>query len=144
MDGGVDISHPIYQEDLLIEQEQSSNVSDHLEAKFHFLLGKREEQSLKDTFADNANMSFGLLSPRGVSALVTPNDDDPLVWQASVDQLRCERSFGPSHVVDGGGDASQVDTIEAFGHERPFGLTHVDDGAQFGITSAVSRTLVDS
>jgi hypothetical protein len=46
-----------------------------------------------------------------------------------VDQLRRERSLRPSHVVDGGGDASQVDNKESFEFERPFtGPSHVDDG----------------
>jgi hypothetical protein len=60
---------------------------------------------------------------------VSPNDDDPLVWQAAVDQLRRERSSGPSHVEDGGGDASQVDIIEVAGYEKPTGLSHVVDGS---------------
>jgi hypothetical protein len=84
------------------------------------LQSKREGKSLKDTLADKANVNFGLLSPRGVSALVTPNDDDRLVRPAAVRQLRRERPSGPTHVVDGGGDASQVDTIEISENYRGF------------------------
>jgi hypothetical protein len=42
--------------------------------------------------------------------------------------IRCERPFGLDHVENGGGDASPVDTIEAFEYVRPSGLSHVEDG----------------
>jgi hypothetical protein len=51
---GADGAHSGTQEDLLIEQGQSSNVSDNLEAKSHFLSDKREGQSFKGTLADGA------------------------------------------------------------------------------------------
>jgi hypothetical protein len=91
-------------------------------------LDKRDGQSLKDTSSGRANVNFGLFSPQGLSALVTSDDGDPLVWKAAVDQLGCERFSGPSHFVDRGGDASQVDTIEVSEYERPYGPGHVEDG----------------
>jgi hypothetical protein len=96
--------------------------------KSQFLLDKSEGQSLEDAAGDRTNVIFGPCSHDGRSTTVSLNDDDPLVWQEAVDQLRREKSSGPCHIVDGGGDASQVDIIEDFWCERPFGLSHVVDG----------------
>jgi hypothetical protein len=65
----------------------------------------------------------------GVPVSMSPSDDDPLACQNAVDQLRRERSLRPSHVADGGGDASQSYHSEGFEFERPyFGPSHVVEG----------------
>jgi hypothetical protein len=64
-----------------------------------------------------------------ITTLTSPNDDDPLVYLEAVDQIRHERSLRTSHVVDGGGDVSQVTSGDHFEFERPyFGPSHVKDG----------------
>jgi hypothetical protein len=45
-----------------------------------------------------------------------------------VEQLRRERPFCPSHIVEGGGDGSEVGQIEEPERERPVGPSHVVDG----------------
>jgi hypothetical protein len=70
----------------------------------------------------------------GVPVSMSPSDDDPLACQNAVDQLRRERSLRPSHVADGGGDASQSYQVDRFEFERPyFGPSHVvvGSGAEF-------------
>jgi hypothetical protein len=42
-------------------------------------LDKSEGQALEDAISHRAGVIARLFSPRGVSALVSPNDDDPLV-----------------------------------------------------------------
>jgi hypothetical protein len=65
----------------------------------------------------------------GVPVSMSPSDDDPLVYQNAVDQLRRERSLRPSHVADGGGDASQSYQVDRFEFVRPyFGPSHVVEG----------------
>jgi hypothetical protein len=65
----------------------------------------------------------------GITALVSPNDDDRLVYLKAVDQIRHERSLRPSHVKDGGGDVSYVNSENHTEFERPyFGPSHVEDG----------------
>jgi hypothetical protein len=74
-------------------------------------------------------LTLALISLGGRPALVSPNDDDPLVWQDAVGELRRERSKGPSPGVEGGGDASQVDIVDEVEYERPyFGPSHVEVG----------------
>jgi hypothetical protein len=53
-------------------------------------------------------LTSALISPCGRAVLASPDDDDPLVYSKAEDQLRCERSLRPSHVVEGGDTASQV------------------------------------
>jgi hypothetical protein len=68
-------------------------------------------------------------SHEGITAFVSPNDDDPLVYLKAVDQIRHERSLRPSHVDVGGGDVSQVNSEDHFEFERPyFGPSHVEVG----------------
>jgi hypothetical protein len=91
---------------------------------------KSEGQLLEDVMAEDepmlASVSF---FPRGSAALASPNDDDPLVYQKVVGQLRREMSLRPSHIEDGGGDASQVCHRDCFEFKRPFGgPSLVDDG----------------
>jgi hypothetical protein len=80
------------------------------------ILDKSEGQLLEDTFTDGADEIFGLSSPSGVSALVSPDDDDQLVNRSAQVQLnmlnpenqdshKYERRIGSNHVVEGGGDA---------------------------------------
>jgi hypothetical protein len=60
---------------------------------------------------------------------VSPNDDDPLAGQEVVDQVRRERSSGPTHVDEGGSDASQFDVVEEIDYERPhLGPSHGEEG----------------
>jgi hypothetical protein len=74
-------------------------------------------------------LTSALISQCGRPVLASPNDDDRLVYSKAWDQLRRERSLRPSHVVEGGGDASQVDISDEDEYERPyFGLSHVEDG----------------
>jgi hypothetical protein len=68
--------------DALIKHGQSSNISHNLGAKSQFLLDKSDGQSLEDTIAGRTNVNFGPFSLGGIPALVSPTDDDPLVWQA--------------------------------------------------------------
>jgi hypothetical protein len=65
--------------DALIEQGHSSTILDNLGAKSQPLIDKNEGQSLEDTIAGRTNASFGPFSLDGTSALVSPNDDDPLI-----------------------------------------------------------------
>jgi hypothetical protein len=92
-------------------------------------MDKSEGQLLEDAKADGPMLTSVPISPKGSAVLVSPNDDDPLVYLKAVDQLRHERSLRPSHVDEGGGDVSQVDYNEHFEFERPyFGPSHVDEG----------------
>jgi hypothetical protein len=42
--------------------------------------------------------------------------------------LLCERSLGPSHVEDGGGDAQKSENSSHLECERSYGPSHVEDG----------------
>jgi hypothetical protein len=72
-------------------------------------------------------LASALISHGGRPVLASPNNDDPLVYSKVWDELRRERSLRPSHVVDGGGDASQVETL-CSKYERSLRPSHVDDG----------------
>jgi hypothetical protein len=92
-------------------------------------MSKSEGQSVEDVKAVEPMLTSVSFIPQGSAALASPIDDDPLASQKDVDQLRRERSLRPSHVVDGGGDASQVVNEECFEFERPFcGPSHIVDG----------------
>jgi hypothetical protein len=60
--------------------------------------------------------------------LVVADGDDPLVTQAAREQLRRERHFGSSHIVEGGGDASSWDEVIQPKCDRPLGSSHVGEG----------------
>jgi hypothetical protein len=92
-------------------------------------MDKSEGQLLEDAKAGRPMLTSVFISPKGSTVLVSPNDDDPLVYLKAVDLLRRERSLRPSHVVDGGGDASHVGNSDHFEFERPYlGPSHVVDG----------------
>jgi hypothetical protein len=94
-------------EDALIEQ--SLNISDNQGVEPQFLRNKSDGQLLEDVKVGGPWSALGLISLGGRSALASPNDDDPLVDQRTSGQLELERSSRPSHVVEGGGDALQVE-----------------------------------
>jgi hypothetical protein len=107
--------HPFNERDInddMIEQGQSSNSSDNLGAKSQLLLGKSENQSLEDAKAGEPMLTLALISLGGRPVLVSPNDDDPLVYQDAVDvvdAVEYERpDSGPGHVEDGGGDVLKL------------------------------------
>jgi hypothetical protein len=58
---------------------------------------------------------------------VSAGSDEPLVTQAAVEQLRHERPFWPSVIIEGGGDESQVGQIEEPECERRIGPSNVVD-----------------
>jgi hypothetical protein len=92
-------------------------------------MDKSEGQLLEDIKVDGPMLTSVPISPKGSAALMSPNDDDPLVYLRAVELLRHERSLRPSHIDAGGGDVSQVDYNEHFEFERPyFGPSHVDEG----------------
>jgi hypothetical protein len=92
-------------------------------------MSKSEGQLLEDVRAGEVMLTSALISQGGRPVLARPNDDDPLVYSQAWDQLRRERSLRPSHVVEGGGDASRVENNEQFEYERPyFGPSHVVEG----------------
>jgi hypothetical protein len=70
------------------------------------LCGKSEEQPPEDTIAGWAGVIAACAIPSGeIPGFVSAGGDGPLVTQAGLVQLRRERSFGLSHIVEGGGDA---------------------------------------
>jgi hypothetical protein len=92
-------------------------------------MSKSEGQLLEDIEKGGPMVTSVLFFPQGNPVSMSPSDDDPLVSQKAVDLLRRERSLRPSHVVEGGGDASQVYQTCRFEFERPcFGPSHVVDG----------------
>jgi hypothetical protein len=93
------------------------------------MMSKSEGQSLEDIEKDGPMVTSVCFPLSGVPVSMSPSDDDPLASQKAVDQLRRERSLRPSHVVDGGGDASQSYQVERFEFERPHsGPSHVVEG----------------
>jgi hypothetical protein len=92
----------------LTEQGQSFECSDNQGGKSRSAMSKSEGQLLEDAKAGGPMLASALISHGGRPVLASPSNDDPLVYSKAVDELRRERSLRPSHVVDGGCDASQV------------------------------------
>jgi hypothetical protein len=113
----------------LSEQGQSSFATDTQGAEAQLATSKSEGQLLEDIEKDGPMVTSVSIFPSGSPVSMSPSDDDALVSQKAVDLLRRESSSRPSHVVDGGGDASQVYQDEMFEFERPYsGPSHVVDG----------------
>jgi hypothetical protein len=113
----------------LAEEDSRSDSNDLSEQGQSSFESKSEGQLVEDVKAVEPMLTSVSYIPLGSAALASPIDDDPLFCQKSVDQLRRERSLRPSHVVDGGGDASQVYQNECFEFKRPYcGPSHVVDG----------------
>jgi hypothetical protein len=88
-------THPGYQEDSnrLLRTDpvkgRSSNLPDNQAASSDFLFGKSEGHPPEDTVTGWAGVIMACASPSGyIPELVSADGDDPLVTQASLDQLR--------------------------------------------------------
>jgi hypothetical protein len=64
----------------LNERRQSNVVSDNQEEDPQPAMDKSEGQLLEDIKADGPMLTSVPISPKGSAALVSPNDDDPLVY----------------------------------------------------------------
>jgi hypothetical protein len=116
-------------EEQLKEQGQSSNLPDNQAANPNYLQGKSEGQPSEDTFTGWAGVITARASHLvGVPELVSAGVTTGLSKEQSSEQLRRERPFGPSHIVEGGGDASQVKQIQEPEYARSHGPSHVAEG----------------
>jgi hypothetical protein len=70
-------------------------------AETQLAMSKSEGQLLEDIEKVGSMVTSVSFSPLGRPVSMSPSDDDPLVSQKAVEQLRRERSLRPSHVVDG-------------------------------------------
>jgi hypothetical protein len=112
-----------------ISEGQSSIDKDIQGAETQFATSESEGQLLEDIEKVGSMVTSACFPLSGVPVSMSPSNDDPLASQKAVDQLRRERSLRPSHVVDGGGAASQSYQFEGFEFERPyFGPSHVVNG----------------
>jgi hypothetical protein len=85
-----------------------------------------EHTKLVDEFWKAAHFSFSpgerdMIRVRGrvLSEYIASLDED---------RLECERSSGPSHVEEGGGDAQQSEDSSHLKCERSYGPSHVEEG----------------
>jgi hypothetical protein len=93
----------------LSEKGQSDSELDNQGCDSKPSMDKSEGQLLEDAKAGGPMLASVFRSHVGITALVSPNDDDPLVYLKAVDQIRHERSLRPSHIEDGGGDELKDD-----------------------------------
>jgi hypothetical protein len=116
-----------------ISEGQSSFDKDIQGAETQFATRESEGQLLEDIEKVGPMVTSVCFPLLGVPVSMSPSDDDPLACQNAVDQLRRERSLRPSHVAEGGGDASQSYQEDRFEFERPyFGPSHVVEGGGVG------------
>jgi hypothetical protein len=94
----------------------------------HYLCSKSEGQLPEDTFTGWAGVIAACAIPSGeIPELASAGGDDPLITQAALIRLRCETSFGPSHIVEGGGDAQRFTR-----HQQSVGHWLVRDHLKIG------------
>jgi hypothetical protein len=107
----------------------SWDAENHQAASLRDLLGKRDGQLSGYTLTDRVSEIANLFHPSGgESGLVVADGDDPIVTQAGVGQLRREKPFEFSHIIEGGGDGSRWDEVNQPKCEGPLRSSHVGEG----------------
>jgi hypothetical protein len=104
------------------KQGQSGSELDNLGCDSQPLINKSEGQLLEDTKVGRSMLSSIINPPRRNTTLVSPNDDDPLVYLKAAELIRHQ---GPSR----SSSVSKVNSEDHLEFKRPyFGPSHVDDG----------------